>query len=124
NKKGKSILKIIDNEWWCSKTNWDIEITGTKITIRECKGKYDLILNKKEDNFIEIERINMKHKDVNIYFDGKNGGEFTYNDSILVVEDLVYLNSKEALKFQNGEIILNSTGDIRFKSLKFYKKKK
>lgn len=121
NKQGESILKIIDNEWIASKESWDIECIGTKIIIREKKGEYNLILNKKNINFIEIERINMQHRGVQIFFDGKNGGEFTYNNRKIVLTGMVYKNSDHALRFQNNEIILHSNGDVYFKSLMFYR---
>lgn len=68
---GESLLKIVDNEWQSSLVNWDIECVGPKITIRKRKNKLSLVLNKKSDNFIEIERIKMKHRGVDIFYDGK-----------------------------------------------------
>lgn len=119
-KRGNSILRIVNNEWYSSILNWDMECIGTRIKIRETRGKYSLIFNKK-DNYIDIEYINIKHRGVKIFFDGKNGGEFTYNNSMMVFEDLVYKNSTSALRFENNLIILHSNGCVTFKGIRGYR---
>lgn len=120
-KNGKSILKIVDNEWNSNLDNWDIECIGPKITIRDKNGTLDLVLNKKETNFIEIERINMKHRDIHIYYDGKNGEEIIYNGFKMRLQGIEYRGSDHALRFQNGEIQLHSNGSVILKGISFYK---
>ena len=41
---GIEILKIKDNEWMTSTSNWDVEVVGPKITIRKNLGNITLIL--------------------------------------------------------------------------------
>lgn len=56
---GKVSLQIIENEWLASSSNWDVEVSGGSITIREAKGSIHLKLIAKPPDTIVVDRLNM-----------------------------------------------------------------
>jgi len=76
--KGNVSLKIVSNEWQASSNNWDVEVSGSAITIREAKGDIHLKLVVEPPHKIIVERLNM-------FLDGMtfqaNGNELRVIDS-------------------------------------------
>jgi hypothetical protein len=54
---GKNTLNIVNNEWKANNENWDVEIEGGALTIRERAREIHLVLRNSSHNTIEIERI-------------------------------------------------------------------
>lgn len=63
---GAEILKITDNEWVTSTSNWDVEVVGPKITIRKDLGDITLILRTEAPHSLIVERLEMVHRGVKI----------------------------------------------------------
>lgn len=63
---GVEILKITDNEWVTSTSNWDVEVVGPKITIRKNLGDITLILRTEAPHTLIVERLEMIHRGVRI----------------------------------------------------------
>lgn len=63
---GIEVLKIINNEWITSTTNWDVEVVGSKITIRKNLGDITLILRTEAPHSLIVERLEMVHRGVRI----------------------------------------------------------
>ncbi|MGA2406468.1 MAG: hypothetical protein ABSF81_06935 [Bacteroidales bacterium] len=79
NRQGNDSLKIIDNEWFASTDNWDVEIIGPVITIRESSGNVHLQLTSVPPYGIIVSKLNMKIK--NITFEGdKDSLNINYPD--------------------------------------------
>ena len=66
NLDGREILKIVNNEWVTSTSNWDVEIVGAKITIRKNLGNISLVLRSEAPHTLVIERLDMVHHGVKI----------------------------------------------------------
>lgn len=62
--KGDLTLKIVENEWQASSNNWDVEVSGSAITIRETKGNIHLKLIAEPPNKIIVDRLNMSINDM------------------------------------------------------------
>ncbi|MEA3494507.1 MAG: hypothetical protein U9R42_00545 [Bacteroidota bacterium] len=64
--KGNLSLEIKQNEWNAYISNWDIEVIGGAITIREKEGKINLKLSAKYPDILEVSDLDMYKKDVRI----------------------------------------------------------
>lgn len=58
--KEKVSLEIFENEWRAKTSNWDVNITGGAVTIREGMGKVHLILQADPPNGLIVKKLNMK----------------------------------------------------------------
>jgi hypothetical protein len=58
----ETILKIVENEWRSESSNWDVDIQGAVIIIRNALRKIDLVLRSDPPKRIIIERLQMTHK--------------------------------------------------------------
>lgn len=65
----KPILTIENNIWYGKLDNWDIQCVGTRISIRQKKGNFVLILNNIPRERLVVERIKMKFKQYEIVGD-------------------------------------------------------
>ncbi|EPN8226804.1 SEC-C metal-binding domain-containing protein [Vibrio alginolyticus] len=63
---GAEVLKITDNEWVTSTSNWDVEVVGPKITIRKALGDITLVLRTEAPHSLIVERLEMVHRGVKI----------------------------------------------------------
>lgn len=59
---GQTILRIVDNEWRSEVTNWDVDVIGPVITIRNAPRSISLALRSEPPDRIVIERLDMNHK--------------------------------------------------------------
>jgi hypothetical protein len=57
---GKPTLEIVDNEWTAQTSNWDVEVVGSRITIR--RGHGDIVLQVKTEvpHTLKVERLDMR----------------------------------------------------------------
>jgi hypothetical protein len=62
----KAILDIVANEWRSSAENWDVEVVGSRISIRKALGVFALILRSEPPGRLVIERMEMNHKGISI----------------------------------------------------------
>ncbi len=60
---GQKSLFILKNEWRAFNTNWDVEVKGPTITIREKAGKLNLTLTAVPPEGIIIERLQMNYQE-------------------------------------------------------------
>lgn len=82
-KEGRQIMKVINNEFQSSTTNWDVEIEGPRISIKSALGIFDLKIRLEPPVAIVIERLYMVYRDMHIScWEGKptiisrNGSDF------------------------------------------------
>jgi len=66
NNKGDEILRIDKNEWKTPISNWDVELKGSRITVRNALGDVALILRTDPPHSIILEQLNMYHKGATI----------------------------------------------------------
>ncbi|MBN4053153.1 hypothetical protein JYT92_00175 [bacterium AH-315-L15] len=57
--KGKVTLQIIENEWIASSENWDVEVSGGAIVIREAHRKVHLKLKVEPPKKLIVDRLDM-----------------------------------------------------------------
>ncbi|EJG2186751.1 hypothetical protein [Citrobacter freundii] len=76
--KGREILRIEKNEWIVKPDNWDVQVEGPKIIIKNGPGDIVLELRMDPPKGIEIERLNMVYKGLHIRC-GNNILEISYN---------------------------------------------
>lgn len=57
---GEPILELRENEWVGSLENWDVEIKGTRITVRSSHGKVALQIRLDPPGRIVLERLDMR----------------------------------------------------------------
>lgn len=77
NSKGEISLEIINNEWISTSDNWDLEVTGGKLKIKDSQNVQTLILKVVNSDTIEIEQIHSQIQNITIVGD-KNS--FTITD--------------------------------------------
>ena len=58
---GQPVLFIENNEWRTPSSNWDVEISGPRITIRQKAGEISLILRTEARRAIVIEQLKLEH---------------------------------------------------------------
>jgi hypothetical protein len=63
---GNEILKIVDNEWVTTISNWDVEVVGQRITIRKKLADISLVLRTESPHSLIIERLDMEHRGIKI----------------------------------------------------------
>jgi hypothetical protein len=68
--KGKNTLQIIENEWIASSDNWDVEVSGGAITIREAPRKIHLRLTVEPPQKLVVERLDMMLNDMKFEANG------------------------------------------------------
>lgn len=62
NDQNELVLKIENNEWEATTDNWDLEIIGRTLKIRERLGKFVLEIENNPYGIFSIKRINMNYK--------------------------------------------------------------
>ncbi len=70
---GNEIFRIIQNEWQSLITNWDIEVKGPRIKIRNAPRKIILLIRAEPPRRLVVERLNMFYKNTQII--GREGKE-------------------------------------------------
>lgn len=65
-KNGSPILSIVENEWRPSTDNWDVEVVGGRITIRNAPRDLALVLRSEPPHRLVVERMAMEHKGIRI----------------------------------------------------------
>jgi len=66
NAGGEAICEIVDNEIRVRKTNWDVEIVGPELTIRNGAGDIALVFRSEAGHSMRIERLRMRHRSVEV----------------------------------------------------------
>lgn len=57
---GAEVLKLIDNAWEGSTENWDIDVVGSRITVRRAAGVVALRLRLEPPGVIVVEHLDMR----------------------------------------------------------------
>jgi len=65
-KNGRRTIKIVSNEFQAEVSNWDVEITGPRVTVRSAPGKFDLVIRMEPPHRLVIERLDMVYKNFSI----------------------------------------------------------
>ncbi len=60
NSAGQCTLKIQENEWIASSTNWDVEVAGGKIIVRRALGEIHLKLRVNPPKELIVEKLDMR----------------------------------------------------------------
>ncbi len=60
NTDGQLVFSIVENEWQANTENWDVEVIGPRITIRNGKGDIALSVRTDPPNQLYIEKMNMR----------------------------------------------------------------
>jgi len=66
NAKGEEILRIDKNEWKTPTLNWDVEVKGARIIVRNALGDIAVILRTDPPHSIILEQLNMYHRGATI----------------------------------------------------------
>jgi len=66
NRSGNEALTIVENEWRSASGNWDVEVVGPRITIRDAPREIALILRTEPPHGLVVERLNMFESGVHI----------------------------------------------------------
>ena len=72
---GNKIFRIVQNEWQSYANNWDVEITGARITIRHAPKQIIFVLRVEPPNRLIFEKLNMFYRGGRI--SATEGGELT-----------------------------------------------
>lgn len=65
-KEGRQTIKIASNEFQTAVSNWDVEIKGSRVTVRSAPGKFDLVIRMEPPHRLVIERLDMVYKNSSI----------------------------------------------------------
>lgn len=110
-REGNEILKIIDNEWQTPSTNWDVEVVGTRITIRKKLSDIVLILRSEPPHRLVVERIDMEHKGIRIRCkEGENIDVITSSGQIFMSSEIIVNDCKVGIKVTSEGIALGVGG--------------
>lgn len=85
NKEGNLVLTIVENEIQVIIGSWDVEVVGTRLTIRHGPGDIGLTLNVEPPNKILIERLCLRFQGASV--DVKSNGSLecrTENNAVFV----------------------------------------
>lgn len=65
-KDGRQTIKIVSNEFQVMVSNWDVEVTGARVTVRSAPAKFDLVIRMEPPHRLVIERLDMVYKNFSI----------------------------------------------------------
>lgn len=65
-KNGRQTIKIVRNEFQAEVSNWDVEVTGPRVTVRSGPGNFDLVIRMEPPDRLVIERLDMVYKNFSI----------------------------------------------------------
>lgn len=61
-KNGRQTAKIVRNELQAAASNWDVEVTGQRVSIRSAPGEFDLVVRMEPPRRLVIERLDMVYR--------------------------------------------------------------
>lgn len=65
-KDGRRTIKIANNEFQAEVSNWDVEVTGPRVTVRSAPGQFALVLRMEPPHRLVVERLDMVYKSFSI----------------------------------------------------------
>ena len=68
---GSAIARITDNEWQSRSANWDVEIVGPKVIIRQRFGDVCLVIRSNPPQGLIVEKLNMYYQGFKIVADNE-----------------------------------------------------
>lgn len=106
----KPVLRIDENEWQTPTSNWDVEITKTRINIRRKAGDISLILRANPPHSLVVERMRMVHKGTAISC-GEDGNLLihTAEGGILEPGPLLFQSCSTGIKISSDKVQLGDT---------------
>lgn len=96
---GNASLQIIENEWFASSNNWDVEVSGKTIKIREAKGKIHLSLVVEPPNKLIVDRLDMTLGGIEFKANGDSLSVKHPNGLVTVLTGCVSDNGKVGISF-------------------------
>ena len=72
-RSGRPVLWLIENQWMGSLDNWDVEVVGSRITVRRNLGEIALQLRLDPPGLLIVERLDMRYGSAHLLVT-----EFTY----------------------------------------------
>lgn len=109
---GEPVLALVENAWEGSTANWDIEVVGPCITVRNKSGSIPLKLRLDPPGVIVIERLDMRIGDAHLLVSESAyaAGRYLEDDSIFWVHANISIShiAEEgvAIEFANPEELL------------------
>lgn len=100
---GNEILKIVDNEWVTTISNWDVEVVGPRITIRKKLGDISLVLRTESPHSLILERLEMEHRGVKI--------SCRENDNLQVITRSGQVLKSSSMKITGSRVGVEITGN-------------
>ncbi|GEB70457.1 hypothetical protein PC2016_3130 [Pseudoalteromonas carrageenovora] len=108
---GREVLKIVDNEWITTTNNWDVEVVGTRITIRKALGDIVLSLRSEPPHNLVIERLEMEHLGIELSCrENKNLKVITPSGQILTSNSMDIEGSKVGFDINNNSMSIGVGG--------------
>lgn len=115
---GAEILRIVDNEWRARPQNWDVEVEGSRLTIRRGPRDIALKLRSEPPRRLVVERMKMTHRGAEISvvegrhvrFRSAGGAVFETEGAITDIRD-----SEVAIEFNStlGSVAIGMGGHVR-----------
>jgi hypothetical protein len=105
NSGGDLSLEIVDNEWRAQSSNWDVEVKGRTITIRDAPGNISLRLVAAPPDGLAIEKLDMHLRGLH-FFGDKNTLNVTFpNGNKSSLGGNVASNCAVGLSFETGGVV-------------------
>ncbi len=108
---GNEILKIVDNEWFTTTSNWDVEVVGQRITIRKDIGDISLVIRTEAPHNLIIERLEMSHRGVKIScLENKNLRVITPSGQVLTSSSMKLEDCKVGFNIEKNSLNIGVGG--------------
>ncbi|MBN9222449.1 MAG: SEC-C domain-containing protein [Mesorhizobium sp.] len=110
NVTGKVIFSIIDNEWRIRTENWDAEVIGPRISIRNGPRQIALVLRTAPPTDLFIEHMDMSVEGHRLLCDGKNFTVTTASGYTVQAQNLKFDGCQVAVEIADEAIAFGSGG--------------
>jgi SEC-C motif len=119
NNSGEIVLRIANNEWLTPTDNWDVQLVGPRVAIKNAPGDIALEFKSEAPSRLIFERINMSHKGFNISCRLGEDVKMTSSGGIEIRSGGVEMvGCKVAIQVGAGSLALGvGGGSVRIKSL-------
>lgn len=120
--EGNEILRIVENEWITSTSNWDVEVIGSRITIRKKIGDISLIIRTEPPHNLIIERLEMLHRGIKV--EGRENKDLTFytnNGMTLKSTGMNLEGCRVGVQFLNDSLIVGvGGGTVQIEQMEYF----
>ena len=116
NKEGITILEIDKNRWKAPVTNWDIQVMGKRVTIRENDGSTSFVF-KKEDAGIRIEKLDLQYRGVEVRLEDDEALTIKSHNAFLRLREFEITGFDEGIVVDQRGVSLATNGRSGVKML-------